>query len=323
MQRIDGYHMMVISQYFESIKDFVALEFVCKKYNNNMSKFHFNPIRLTSKTINYFPSIETLNIWTEDDETFGNDFMLLFNDNTYQTDRQKCMKVNKKDFYKIVVWYQVDFDTFHKVAKLENAIFEFKDICYSTSDVVNFGTQIPKLVTSLMRSCYENCNTIEQIDIPNTVTSIGHFCFSMCLSLSEITIPTRVISMGECVFLGCAKLKSVTLPCYMTTLNPHTFGFCCGLTCVNLPPGLVSIGDNCFEFCYSLQDIVIPDNVTTLGKFCFSGCKALHSVLLPKKMREVGSGCFRECKALAQIIIPENVTMIGSNCFPPNTNLVQ
>ncbi|ELP92307.1 hypothetical protein EIN_122080 [Entamoeba invadens IP1] len=297
MQRIDGYHMMVISQYFESIKDFVALEFVCKKYNNNMSKFHFNPIRLTSKTINYFPSIETLNIWTEDDETFGNDFMLLFNNNIYQTDRQKRMKVNKKRFYKIVIWYQVDFDTFHNVAKLENAIFEFKDICYSTSDVVKFGTQIPKLVTSLMRSCYENCNTIEQIDIPNTVTSIGHFCFSMCLSLSEITIQTRVISMGECVFLGCAKLKSVTLPCYMATLNPHTFGFCC--------------------------DIVIPDNVTTLGKSCFSGCKALHSVLLPKKMKEVGSGCFRECKALAQIIIPENVTMIGSNCFPPNTNLVQ
>ncbi|ELP91740.1 hypothetical protein EIN_521670 [Entamoeba invadens IP1] len=72
MGLIDGYHMMVISQYFSTFVDFISLEFVCKKFNTNMLKFHHNLIPLTTKTIKFFSKIETLNIWSKNNETFSN-----------------------------------------------------------------------------------------------------------------------------------------------------------------------------------------------------------------------------------------------------------
>ncbi|ELP91398.1 hypothetical protein EIN_154750 [Entamoeba invadens IP1] len=89
---------MVVSKYFATIKDFINLEFVCKKYKNNMTKFHFNPIPVNKKTIKYFPNIETLNLWRQKDETFGNS---LFGD---EIPTSYC----KTDFYRINVWLYSD-----------------------------------------------------------------------------------------------------------------------------------------------------------------------------------------------------------------------
>ncbi|ELP84143.1 leucine rich repeat containing protein BspA family protein, partial [Entamoeba invadens IP1] len=51
MRGLSSYHIMIVSKYFETIKDFIKLELVCKKFRGNMVKFHFNPIPLNWKTI--------------------------------------------------------------------------------------------------------------------------------------------------------------------------------------------------------------------------------------------------------------------------------
>ncbi|ELP92392.1 leucine rich repeat containing protein BspA family protein, partial [Entamoeba invadens IP1] len=74
MCTIGSYHVMIVSKYFKTVEDFINLEFVCKKFNDNMEKFHYNPIPLTFKTLKYFPNIETLHLWNKDDDNFGNKF---------------------------------------------------------------------------------------------------------------------------------------------------------------------------------------------------------------------------------------------------------
>ncbi|ELP91660.1 leucine rich repeat containing protein BspA family protein, partial [Entamoeba invadens IP1] len=62
--RLDGYHLMIVSKYFNTINDFKNIEFVCKKFGNTMDKFHYNPIPVTQETLHYFTNIESLFVWS-------------------------------------------------------------------------------------------------------------------------------------------------------------------------------------------------------------------------------------------------------------------
>ena len=72
-ERIYNYHLMIASKYFETIDDFINLELATPKARGNMEKFHFNPIALDSWSRQFFTSLETLHLYSEDDETFDED----------------------------------------------------------------------------------------------------------------------------------------------------------------------------------------------------------------------------------------------------------
>ena len=89
--KLGPYHLMVASQYFESINDFKHLELATKKAKNNMEKFHFNPIPLTKETRKYFTSLETLHVYDEGDEEF-----------------------REEQFYKRIIHYRIDYKVYLK-----------------------------------------------------------------------------------------------------------------------------------------------------------------------------------------------------------------
>ncbi|ELP83872.1 hypothetical protein EIN_050680, partial [Entamoeba invadens IP1] len=145
MCKLSGYHIMIVSKYFETIKDLINLELVCKKFSNNMKKFHFNPFPLNSKTLRCFPNIETLHLWSKKDENFGNGFMInteYYEDYEYENSENKT--VLKKEFYRIIVWFNVDFETVD-INKSRN--IEFKNVTYTENDRKKYGYKIPLCVT--------------------------------------------------------------------------------------------------------------------------------------------------------------------------------
>ena len=72
-RRLGVYQLMIASKYFETIDDFINLELATPKARGNMEKFHFNPIALDSWSRQFFTSLETLHLYSEDDETFDED----------------------------------------------------------------------------------------------------------------------------------------------------------------------------------------------------------------------------------------------------------
>ncbi|ELP95285.1 hypothetical protein EIN_158150 [Entamoeba invadens IP1] len=78
MTRIDTFHGMVVSKYFSSMIDFINFTLVNTKFKDNMDMFHANPIPLTLKTFKFFSKIETLNLWSEEDESFGNTILIAY-----------------------------------------------------------------------------------------------------------------------------------------------------------------------------------------------------------------------------------------------------
>ncbi|MBR4226480.1 MAG: leucine-rich repeat domain-containing protein, partial [Candidatus Methanomethylophilaceae archaeon] len=67
-------------------------------------------------------------------------------------------------------------------------------------------------VTSIGDYAFQNCSSLESVDIPSSVTSIGKYAFRGCSSLSSVEIPEGVTSIGQYAFQGCSSLSSVDIP---------------------------------------------------------------------------------------------------------------
>ena len=70
---MDHYTMFIASRHFESIDDFINLELGVKRFNGNMTKFHYNPVPLTPITREWFDHLKTLFIYSEQDNRFEED----------------------------------------------------------------------------------------------------------------------------------------------------------------------------------------------------------------------------------------------------------
>ena len=89
---LDNYTTFIASRWFETIEDFINLELSTSKYQGNMTKFHYNPISLNIKTREFFDHLQTLYIYSNEDE--------LFKDDERIKTRKEC-KVDKYD-----LWYK-------------------------------------------------------------------------------------------------------------------------------------------------------------------------------------------------------------------------
>ncbi|ELP93646.1 hypothetical protein EIN_124990, partial [Entamoeba invadens IP1] len=67
---LDSFHIMIVCKYFNSFNDFVQLMIVSKKYKDIVTQFHYNPIPLTFNTLHYFTHLETLHLYSHEDQMF-------------------------------------------------------------------------------------------------------------------------------------------------------------------------------------------------------------------------------------------------------------
>ncbi|ELP84371.1 hypothetical protein EIN_088740 [Entamoeba invadens IP1] len=302
MSKLDGYHMMVVSQYFPKFVNFVTLSLVCKKFNKIMDNFHYNPIPLTKNTLNYFPNIETFHVYTKNSEIFGKEFF-----------DKKCVVNNSEVisntvFFKVVIWYEVDFITF---ANNKNSNFVFKNITFTKNDTLKFKEQLSQIfcdtcnsfITSLAPKCFENISYISTLHLPLTISSLGARAFSSCKNLKSIEIPTRVKTIGFACFENCEFLTkfSFTHRKYIKNSTEQIL--------------VTQFEDHLFEGCTSLKEVEIPDNVTSLGNGCFKNCATLTKIILPSTLNEIKTQCFSMCTSLQIINIQKSVNKLWNNAF--------
>ncbi|ELP92311.1 hypothetical protein EIN_122220 [Entamoeba invadens IP1] len=345
MTTLDRYHLMIVSQYFDSEFDFKTLVLVCKKFEDIMAMFHYNPITIYTETIKYFPNIETLHLRCDTDETFGNSILLYVEPYEY-TERDTFNNYKdvwygdtigvKKKFFQIFVWFKVNYRT---VVKNKNSNITFKNVAYTTHDRIKFGEKIPQEVTSLDDGCFWNCNTLIYINIPQKVTSIARDCFYKCTNLSGIKIPQSVTYISHNCFYGCCSLKRIDIPkiligilgltCLCGDLKMYGFDIPSSVEVINgkkftqtndlhsftIPPHVKTIGTYCFYKCCVLESIEIPLTVTSLEAGCFSECSMLSNIILPSTITTLPSNCFSGCKKLSEITIPQSVECIECFCF--------
>ena len=171
-----------------------------------------------------------------------------------------------------------------------------------------------RIVTSIGKGAFEDCNTLGSVTIPNSVTSIELFAFYGS-SLRNITIPDSVTNIGYEAFCNCKSLTNIKLPAGMTKIDWYAFYLCSSLRSITVPEGVTSIEEHAFDDCSSLTSITIPESVTSIGRNAFDGCKSLTSITIPEGVTSLEDSVFCNCSSLTSITIPENVTCIEEHAF--------
>ena len=334
-KQIDYYSILVASKYFETIDDFINLELSSPRFEGNIEKLHFNPISLTSTTKKFFTSLETLHLFTRDDERFEDD----------------------ERIFQRVIWYQVDYEEYLCEKELNSICM---NVIYTRENKENYGSYFPEGIHHCDSRCFSFDHFVETIEIPDTVTEIRDSSFRYCLRLSSLKLPSRLASIGGGVCEACNNLLSITIPESVTFIGPNSFQHCRLMTSLKMPKSWKAIGDRfynnkqyfvsfkipssisllngeeyisssrkhfsipsyvttlapqCFYAQVSLQSIHIPKSIKRLESFCFGCCYGLESITLPHSVTFLGEGCFYRCKKLRSVKLSHNLKVIPKQCF--------
>lgn len=148
--------------------------------------------------------------------------------------------------------------------------------CYSCTKVST--VRIPKTVTKLVNSAFENCTNLTQVYWPN-------MCKIKCLTTK--------------LFKNCTSLEEIHIPRSVTELNNSTFENCTNLTRVCWPDKceIKNIPINCFYNCTSLKEITIPKKVRRIFNCAFMNCVNLSHVFMSYvKVKKIDKLAFENTK---------------------------
>ncbi len=172
-----------------------------------------------------------------------------------------------------------------------------------------------KLVTSIGKNAFQNCDSLTTVTIPSSVISIGDYAFYHCSGLITVTIPDSVTSIGTFAFHLCSELTAITIPGSIKKINDYTFDYCLSLQTVVISNGVESIGKDAFCGCRELMTITIPNSVTSIGNSAFWDCSGLTAVTIPNSVTSIGESAFSECSGLTTITIPGGIPKIEARTF--------
>ncbi|ELP85990.1 hypothetical protein EIN_137040 [Entamoeba invadens IP1] len=335
MGLLDGYSLMIVAKYFRSISDFMNIEMVNSKYRNTAARFHINPIPLTQKILKHFPRLESLNIWEECEETFGNNIFGT-KQTTHTTD------VTKLNFYRVIVWCKVTY-SFYESRQPTNCIY--KNISYGVDDrytiddpialeVTSYDAEcfgyeevtsieIPDKVTSLGEECFRQCSALSSIKLPNNLQNLSSFCFCECSALENLVIPKGVNHIGNGCFAKCVNLKRVSLPDEITEIPKGCFSECGALSEITIPSGVTRIEIYAFSECTSLKSAIVNDGIVEIGERAFVNCRNLKMAKFGKNVKIIERHAFEKCFSLKSIVLPTCVEEMGDCAFPPCTEVVK
>lgn len=125
----------------------------------------------------------------------------------------------------------------------------------TAAEIVIADTHEGVPVTAIGTYAFENCTSLERINLGNSVTSVGFFAFSGCTSLASVNIPDSVTCIDDAAFSGCTSLASVTIGNKVTSIGTYAFEGCASLTSIIIPYSVTDIDSSAFSYCTSLTDI--------------------------------------------------------------------
>ncbi|ELP86247.1 leucine rich repeat containing protein BspA family protein, partial [Entamoeba invadens IP1] len=353
MSQLDSYSLMIVTKYFNTIEDFINVEFVNKKFRFNLDKFHFNPIRLTKKTLKYFSHIETLNVWSKDDEHFGNNVIctidlssnftiksadipqikirhLEFSQNTTNTifsdkdateeltnTAEKVEKKEEVEQSKNSNQHKNNSDG--KYLQIQNFECEKKTI-FKSHFPAQKSRKSPHLneFQNLQFTSNEHTNATQNIQNIEKTDRQRFFCVIFWYPVSYST--TRKYTNENYIFKSVVytsdnkKVYGSTIPTNVTILGKECFAKSPNTSLV-VPDRVYFLSEFCFLDCNNLREIVLPKSLSFISKSAFYNCTSLTEITVPPRVSSISDYTFYSCESLQIFTVPEQVTSIGNYAF--------
>ena len=155
---------------------------------------------------------------------------------------------------------------------------------------------IPKSVTVIPKSCFDNATLLTSVELHDDITEIKDYAFCDA-EIEEIQLPTGLTKIGSFAFADNA------------------------LTSLTLPDGLTSIGEQAFRNNPVTDTLVIPASVTEIGQFAFRGTDISGIVFKDGADHlTIGKEAFANAKNLREVTLPSSVVRLNIAAFTYSTN---
>ena len=195
--------------------------------------------------------------------------------------------------------------------------------------------RLGKGITSIGASAFENCTSLEIIELEEGITSINGYAFYGCTSLKELELPKSLKSIGENAFEGCTSLQKVTAYPKLTSLKNTSFRKCSALTIRGYEGSYIqkyatekeipfeSMGN--WGTCgYSAEWYLIDGTLTICGFHSMSNYSETNKApwaglnvtkIVVENISTIGNYAFAGLSEVTEITLPTTVYEIGDYAF--------
>ena len=105
---------------------------------------------------------------------------------------------------------------------------------------------IPSTITTMTMNTFKGFTNLKLVYLSDNLGAISTSAFENCESLETINIPSRITRIGNNAFAG-THISSVELPETLTEIGNNVFKDCAYLTQIKLPESLEKLGTNAFD----------------------------------------------------------------------------
>ncbi len=203
-------------------------------------------------------------------------------------------------------------------------------------------------VTSIGDYLFDECSTLEEVDLGANTKTIGRLAFANCTELSSIHFHQNLEEIGELAFSGCL-VTALNLPDNLKRIEAGAFNLCSGLSSIIIGESLEEMSQYAFTNCSSLTSITINSNaiaskdlsssskslfpsapiknvsfgdaVTAIGPYLFYNCSTLEEIHFGENIETINDGAFCNCKSLSSVSFLPKLEYIGIAAFAGCTSL--
>ena len=182
-------------------------------------------------------------------------------------------------------------------------------------------------VTAVGASAFQNNKTLQTVLCSGAITTLGEHAFTGCVSLATVTLPNALTVIHRWAFDGCTALESIVLPDSITTIGYRAFANCIKLASINFPRSWSTVytygsyGGDIFNGCTKLTSITVPESVAVIPDYAFEDCNYLQTASLPSTLTSIGKNAFSGCTALNNVDVPAGTTSLDEHAFSGCTSL--
>ena len=196
---------------------------------------------------------------------------------------------------------------------------------------------IPDSVTTIHAHAFEDCISLESVQLPASLQTLEAYAFYGCSSVNAYSISadnTAFKTVSGVLFSADGKTLWLFPAAYDTTgqsllpasgQSPDSTHVpsdheALPLYTYTVPEGTVRIADYAFadfDRYYDDLSLVLPSTLETIGRGAFENTAALCQITWNGGLQTIGEDAFR-CCSLTELALPDSLRSVGSHAFAGN-----